>query len=56
LPEMIKQTLDFSNYRNTSVQGGRATLLKGLNHYSIFDELVNPNGSIFSSIHDRVRN
>lgn len=55
LPEMIKQTLDFSNYRNTSIQGGLATLLKGLNHYSIIDELVNPNGSIFLSIHDRVR-
>ena len=56
LPEMIKQTLDFSNYRNTSVQGGRATLLKGLNHYSIFDELVNPYGPIFLSVCDRVRN
>jgi arylformamidase len=56
LPEMIKQTLDFSNYRNTSVQAEPATLVNGLDHYSIFDELVNPNGSIFSSIHDRVRN
>jgi arylformamidase len=56
LPEMIKQTLDFSNYRNTTVQAAPATLLNGLNHYSIFDELVNPNGSIFSSIHDRLRN
>jgi hypothetical protein len=53
---MIKQTLDFSNYRNTTVQAEPATLLNGLNHYSIFDELVNPNGSIFSSIHDRLRN
>ena len=56
LPEMMKQTLDFSNYRNASAQKGRTNLLKGLNHYSIFDELVNSNGSIFSSIHDRVRN
>jgi arylformamidase len=56
LPEMMKQTLDFSNYRNASVQKGRTNLLKGLNHYSIFDELVNSNGSIFSSIHDRVKN
>lgn len=56
LPEMIKQTLDFSNYRNASVQRGRTTLIEGLNHYSILDELVNPNGSIFSSINDRVRN
>jgi arylformamidase len=56
LPEMIKQTLDFSNYRNASVQKGRTALLKGLNHYSIFDELVNQNGSIFTSIQDRLRN
>lgn len=55
LPEMIKQTLDFSNHRNVSAQEGRLTLLKGLNHYSIFDELVNPNGSIFSSILERVK-
>jgi arylformamidase len=55
LPEMIKQTLDFSIYRNASVQKGGVSLLKGLNHYSILDELVNPNGAIFSSIHDRVR-
>lgn len=55
LPEMIKQTVDFSNYRNTAAQGGHATLLEGFNHYSIFDELVNPNGSIFSSIYHRIR-
>lgn len=56
LPEIIKQTLDFSNYRKVFVQKGLTDLLKGVNHYSIIDELVNPNGSIFSSIHDRVRN
>lgn len=55
LPEMIKQTLDFSNYRNAFSQKGGVTLLKGLNHYSIFDELVNPNGSIFLRIHERLR-
>jgi len=41
---------------NLTPESALTTLLKGFNHYSIFDELVNPYGVIFSSIYDRIRN
>lgn len=53
LPEMIRQTQTFAEYRRVSNQPGLIRSLGGFNHYTIFDELINPEGSIFLSLKQR---
>lgn len=53
LPEMIRQTQTFADYRRVSNQPGLIRSLEGFNHYTIFDELIKPKGAIFTSIKDK---
>ncbi|WP_108469585.1 alpha/beta hydrolase [Polynucleobacter difficilis] len=53
LPELIRQSQTFAEYRKTSNQFGFFQVLKESNHYTIFDELINPEGSIFLSLKQR---
>ena len=50
LPAMQRQTNDFYKYRQAQAQPGDYTLLSGLNHYTIFDELVNDDGAVLKAI------
>ena len=50
LPAMQMQTNDFYRYRQAQAQPGEFTLLNGLNHYTIFDELVNEDGAVLKAI------
>lgn len=54
LPEMFRQTINFSKYRERFSQPGAIKVLKGHNHYSIFDELIKSNGEIYTKISKRV--
>lgn len=50
LPAMQMQTNDFYRYRQAHAQPGSYTLLNDLNHYTIFDELVNEDGAVLKAI------
>jgi arylformamidase len=50
LPAMQMQTNNFYMYRQDQAQAGEYTLLNGLNHYTIFDELVHEDGAVLKAI------
>jgi hypothetical protein len=50
LPAMQMQTNDFYKYRQDHAQPGKYTLLSGLNHYTVFDQLVNEDGEVLVAI------
>lgn len=50
LPAMQAQTNDFYAYRQAHNQAGQYTLLEGLNHYTVFDAFVNPDGAVLAAI------
>jgi arylformamidase len=50
LPAMQAQTNDFYAYRQAHDQAGQFTLLEGLNHYTVFDAFVNPDGAVLAAI------
>jgi arylformamidase len=50
LPAMQMQTNNFYTYRQLQAQLGEYTLLDGLNHYTVFDELVNEDGAVLKAI------
>jgi len=54
LPAMQKQTTDFIRYRQSHSQLGEFKLLNGLNHYTIFNELINQDGDILKVLKHRV--
>ncbi len=54
LPAMQKQTTDFIRYRQSHSQPGEFKLLNGLNHYTIFNELINQDGDILKVLKHRV--
>ena len=47
---MQAQTNDFYAYRQAHDQAGQFTLLEGLNHYTVFDAFVNPDGAVLAAI------
>ena len=55
LSEMQKQTVDFSKYRKSNNQGGSFMLLKGLNHFTILDELIRKNGPILKLVEESTK-
>jgi adenine phosphoribosyltransferase len=50
LPAMQAQTNDFYAYRQAHNQAGQYTLLESLNHYTVFDAFVNPDGAVLAAI------
>lgn len=50
LSEMQRQTTDFAAYRKKCGTPGSYFNLAGLNHYTVLDELGQPNGKILASI------
>lgn len=50
LPAMQAQTNVFYAYRQAHNQAGQYTLLEGLNHYTVFDAFVNPDGAVLAAI------
>ena len=50
LTEMQRQTSDFAAYRQQCNAPGMYSNLSGLNHYTILEELGQPNGKILASI------
>jgi len=54
LPEMQMQTKNFARYRSENLQDGVLQLLESLNHYTVFDELINPAGQILKAVQLRV--
>jgi arylformamidase len=54
LPEMQRQSIDFSNYRNATKALGEFKNISYRNHYTILNELTDENGEIFKLIVDRL--
>ena len=54
LPQMQKQSIDFSVYRNSTNAQGIFKNIPEKNHYTILDELTDKNGEIFKSINNRL--
>jgi arylformamidase len=50
LPQMQKQSIDFSAYRKSTNAEGLFKNIRERNHYTILDELTDKNGEIFKSI------
>ena len=54
LGEMQRQTTDFAAYRIKCAAPGALNIIPELNHYTILDELGQPEGKILESIMSRV--
>lgn len=54
LPEMQKQSIDFSAYRNSTNAKGTFKNIPEKNHYTILDELTDKNGKIFKALKSRL--
>ncbi len=50
LPQMQKQSIDFSAYRNSTNAQGNFKNIPEKNHYTILDELTDKNGEIFKAL------
>ena len=54
LPEMQRQSHDFSIYRNSINAEGVFKNLPERNHYTILDDLINSDGEIFRALGSRL--
>ncbi|QWE01965.1 alpha/beta hydrolase [Polynucleobacter sp. JS-JIR-II-b4] len=54
LPEMQRQSVDFSVYRNSTEAEGSFKTIPEKNHYTILDELTDKNGEIFKVLVSRL--
>jgi len=54
LPEMQKQSIDFSTYRNSFNAAGIFKNILERNHYTILDELISSDGEIFKVLKTRL--
>jgi arylformamidase len=56
LPEIQAQTMNFYEYRKMNDQSGSFKVLNGLNHYTIFDSLMNPAGHLYKNLNQMASN
>ena len=54
LPQMQRQSIDFSNYRNSLSATGIYKNIPEKNHYTILDELISNEGEIFKALKSRL--
>lgn len=54
LPEMQRQSQDFSSYRNSTNSEGIFKNISEKNHYTILDELISHDGEIFKVLNSRL--
>lgn len=54
LPEMQRQSQDFSSYRNSTNAEGIFKNLPERNHYTVLDDLINSDGEIFKALGRRL--